>query len=155
MEIPQWIIWIGGSIATVLSLFGVAKIVEMMLGRFFARRDRRQDITDTNNAKLIDADQEALKLIIGELQATKARVDVLETKLEKINKDHTSLMIENAKLKSDAEHAEKEMERQAKEITSLRDRNHKLAGDIQNRDTKIASLETRIVQLESMLQKSG
>jgi chromosome segregation ATPase len=144
LEIPQWLIWIGGVVGTFLSLIGAAKLVEVGQARRYAKQDRQQAIDDTNEGKRIDADQEALKIILSRLNA-------VEADLKQVHAAHNALMVRNAQLESDAKHAEKERDEQAKEIKSLRERNHTLAGEIQSRDLKLATLEARIVQLEAML----
>lgn len=146
MEIPAWLMWVGGIVISISSAFGGAKLVEMRQARRYARLDRQQDITDANEGKRIDADQKALEIIVKRLEA-------VETDLRQLNEAHNSLMVKNAELQKDAHHAEKEMEKQAIEIKDLRTRNHDLRGELQQRDAKLAKLEARIVQLEAMLSQ--
>lgn len=151
--------WIIGSVGTTATAFGIGKMLERRQARRHAREDRAQDISEANEGKRIDADQEALKIILKRLEsveqeakATKAEQDA---KIEALTQQVHSLMIQNERLKTEAEHSEKEQKRQDDEIQSLRRRNHDLSNEISQRDSVIAKLEARIGQLEAMLNQTG
>jgi chromosome segregation ATPase len=153
---------VGGTVVAGLSAFGVAGLLAAAQKRFYERKDRRREQDETNEGKRIDADQAALKLVYDRLdklereaKEEKAQYEkdkrALNEKLEKLTEAHNQLIVKNAELQKDAEHNEKEIERQAGEILTLRQSNHSLRNEVQQRDAKMALLEARIAQLESLL----
>lgn len=136
----------GYIIGSILLGLGIAKLLQMGYAAAIDRRKVRETLEHTNSGKQIDADVHAYDSVSKRLELVEAKLDVV----------HSQLMeqkVENAELRSDAQHAEKEMERQAVEILGLRKRNHDLSDELQKRDAKLALLEARIIHLEELLSR--
>lgn len=127
--------WIVG-IVSLLSLFGVANIIQQVLTRFWKKRDDAETVHSTNDGKLIDASSHAFTQVLERLRTVESRVNELTDKLAEEMKTNSRLSAENELLK-------KELERQ-------RDRGHQLASDLQKKDGEI--LELRNLLHETQLQ---
>lgn len=130
--------FIGGIIIAAIS---GGSITGLFLTRRWKNQDRRTEIHESNHGKMIDADQEALRMF-------KERLETVEDRLEDLTESHTVLRLENERLKAEAKHTESENKRQDEEIQNLRRRNHDLSSELQKRDATIAALTTKIEELE-------
>lgn len=129
--------WIVGIIASILSLLGIGKLLELA---FKARQERRaaKALLDTTNAgKEIDADVNAFNSISKRLELVESRLDTV----------HTQLMdqkVENAKLEAENVRLTKDNERQEKEIERQRERLHDLANKINGKDLVMTEMRVAL-----------
>lgn len=137
--------WIVGTAVVVFGMILGSGLLVAVYNRVTARRDSRHS-TDVDNAgKQIESSDRAA-------QRTADRLTLIEEKLEKVQTQLTSQMVENARITAAYEHSEKENERLNSEIGRLRDRIHKHGDEIMARDLKIKMLEKRIDELASLVE---
>ena len=126
--------WFGAVAFGLLSLFGVGKLLEMTLGRFFRKRDDKGVIHETNQGKQIDsADKDK--------DRQDARINKLETDIEKLRTDQLAMAIDNASLKIENANLTKENLKQAGDIRELQETVHRLEIDIAGTTAVRAELE--------------
>lgn len=107
------------AIVSILSLVGVGKIIELFLTRFWSGRDRRTAAHETNEGKMIDADQLALKILHEDLRELKARVDQLSTDLAAVRDERAQLQAENTILRNTEKLLKERVDKQGKRIEKL------------------------------------
>ena len=86
--------WLGTGAFLLLSLIGIAKLVELAFARYLTKKDKKQELHESNNANQLNADAD----LRGDLMD---RVTILETRIDKLQDDLTHQMVENATLKAE------------------------------------------------------
>lgn len=145
MEIGDGLKWIVGTVigilATLGSVLGVSKLVELRQTRRYSLADKNNEVHQTNQAADIDLDKTAF-------QAISERLQRLEDKFETLQDKHNSLMVQNATTEAENKHLTETVQRQEKEIDELQ-RDRRLLQDRVNSLTNlVGQLKTEIDTLK-------
>lgn len=129
MEFAPFLGWIGSAALGVLSLIGVAKIIENSLARRWQKKDEREDIHRTNFGKQIEADSVLNQKI---LEDQSERLKRLEDKFETLQTEYNSQMKKAAHIEAENLILKEKEQRQESEINELKKSNQKQATEIIN-----------------------
>lgn len=132
--------WIGYGFGGILSLLGIGKIVEICLSRFFKKQDASEQIHETNAGKIIDAEVIFKQSFIDRLTLVEARLDVVQ-------KDLNSQMVENARLTEANKNLLATNERQEQEIITLRKINQTQAVEIGELKLEVDRLSKEVEEM--------
>jgi septal ring factor EnvC (AmiA/AmiB activator) len=128
---------IGGVMVSILSLFGIGKLFELLMRRRWEKNDADAEKHKTTSDKQIDADVNAFDSIFQ-------RLTIVETKLDEVQEQLMAQKVENAKLEGENVRLSKDNDRLEKEIDRQRMRIHDLAGDINGRDLRLAEMNAAL-----------
>jgi CheY-like chemotaxis protein len=139
--------WLGGIAVTLLSLFGVGKIVEMLLARFFTKKDVRTQTIETNAAESLRADAQFRADLIRRVEKLEEEQRVMQGTLLSQAVENKALTVENEHLKRQNDQQEQKLERLRTETKELRAENRDLRGQLH--DTKL-DLANAVFELKSL-----
>lgn len=135
-------------IISVLVALGVRKLLAMAYAERNKRREERakadklgSEAHATNEGKMIDADQAALRMLLEDVKELKNDLKEMQAELVTVKEDRAELRADNKILTASEAVLKSELERQGRRI-------HDLAGDVQNRDKKVAELSNTLTLRE-------
>lgn len=106
-------------VASIIGGFITSKVFDSLVNRWFKTKDEAKTLHDTNQAKMIDADQVAMTHYVEEVKGFKAEVKELREKLDIVNEQRAELNADNKILRSNEEHLKERVDRQGKRIEQL------------------------------------
>ena len=135
----------------VVSTIGGGAIVLAVLQRYWKKRDQRIKVLESNEGKLIDADQLALKMLYEDVTKLKAEVKELRKELSDVKDERSELRAENKILSTNEKHMKERIDRQGERIRKLEE-DLTLTKDlltegkvaIKHRDTEISALRSEL-----------
>lgn len=137
MEVPEWLKWIGGGLAGIVSLLLGSNLVMKIVDRRHAKADRRELLHESNQTAHIGAQTHAFDQIIERLKTVEGRVDQLQDQLSQEMAKAARLEEQNRTLAS-------ELERQ-------RTNNHALRNAIQEKELEVVRMKGEIAQMQEQI----
>lgn len=140
----QWGFGVVELIVSVLGITGIGKIIADVRKERADRKQRRVDVHVTNEAKAIDADQDAMKLVFGRLDNTEIEVKELRDLLRKESVTNARLSAENESLKRDNERLSIDLRRLEDEVKKRDDQIASFKQSLASKDKDIDVLKSEI-----------
>jgi dynactin complex subunit len=122
MEIPPWLIWVGGTVGSILAALGVSNvwnIVRDARKRRYTLEDRADDQHQSNQGKQIDDNALFRKELMGQVKDLRAELKEVQAQLNSLMVEHADTKAENRHLKEKLIHAEAESNRRGERIVAL------------------------------------
>lgn len=137
--------WLGYGFVTIFTLLGGAKLLEMLFARYFQKADSRKLEADAASSKQIESDGAKFTKT---LDSYAERISKLETRLDKMQEELNSQMVQNAILEVENKHLRDKEREQGAEISRLRDSDRR-------KTEKISQLEHNLRQAQTQIEILG
>lgn len=147
--------WAMGILLTLGSIFGVAKLAEIIITRMFVKNDQRQDINNVNYAKQLDDETLQRRELRGEIDDLRKEMRGMQKEINETVKASATMQAENTILKKDNERLTQELEKQGIANVQLKQETQRLQDQLGNTQKLLDATIQELNKMRTQMLTNG